>query len=110
MYGRPSVALYLHTINSYAPSHLSRRLCAAKPIFFDDLRHLLRQVIVLRPLVLQDLEYFLLAVHVDDIHDDLFRLQEAMTAVNRLYEVVELVVNSEKNHAVTMPLEIAPAP
>ena len=38
------------------------------------------------------------------------RLQKAVTAVNHLYEVVELIVNSEKNHAVTMPLEIAPAP
>ena len=60
--------------------------------------------------MLQDFEDLLLAVHIDDIHDDLFRLQEPMTAVDRLNEVVELIVDAQKDHAVTISLKVASAP
>ena len=46
----------------------------------------------------------------DDVHDDLMRLQESVTAMNRLDKIVELVVNPKEDHPVTMPLKVAPAP
>ena len=60
--------------------------------------------------MLQDFEDLLLAVHIDDVHDDLFRLQEPVTAVDRLYEVIELIVDAQKDHAVTVSLKVASAP
>ena len=40
---------------------------------------------------------------------DLFFLQEPVNPVDRLYEIVELVPDSEENGLIAMALEIAPA-
>ena len=109
VYGSPAGSFHFHALHSYASFHFLCSMRAAQPVSLDDFFHLLCQAVVLAPLLLQGFQYFLLGVHVDNVHDDLFFLQEAVTAVNRLNEVVELIVDANEDHAMTMALEVAAA-
>ena len=48
-------------------------------------------------------------LRVNDIDDHRLRLQESVNAVNRLDEIMKLIINADKNRPVTVILEIAAA-
>ena len=75
-------------------------------MFFDDLAHVFDHAGVLVPLEAQGAQNLALGFAVDDVDFDLIGLQEAVDAMHRLNEVVELVADAEKDGFVAMVLQL----
>lgn len=79
----------------------------AYSVFADKLGHLPRLIIKSVPLRKQLVEYALLICSVDNVDNDLLRLQETVNSMYCLYKVIKLVINADKYCPVAMFLKIA---
>ena len=99
-------SLFSCTFHTHLPFQSLRLVCRIKAIFLHDLDHLLDHVIMILPLLDQCVLDLPLILHVDDVYNYCVLLQKPVTPVHRLYEVIELIVNSNKYLPVTEPLEV----
>ena len=103
---REILAFYLHSFHSYRAGQLFDLRSPRKPVFFDDLPHLFRKDVVLLPFLHQHVQDRLFRFGVDDVDDDFFFLQKAVDAVDRLYEIVKLVIDTDEDRPMAIPLEV----
>ena len=64
-------------------------------------------LIIVFPFPEKRLFNLLLILHVDNVDDHQLSLQESVTPVNRLNEIVEFIINSDKYLPMTISLKIA---
>ena len=96
------------TLDPDAPGHGFLGTHTAQTVLVNDLPHLLLESIMEPPFLHQGPVNGVFRLGVDNVDDDLFRLEEAVNAVDGLNEIIELVVNTDEDSPVTIPLEIAP--
>ena len=62
---------------------------------------------MLCPLPLQGFDHIILALRVDDVHIDRVILQETVGTVDCLNKILKFVIDTQKDIAVAVPLEVA---
>jgi hypothetical protein len=81
-------------------------LDVVEPVLPDQRRHALGQRVMVRPFLFQPPHLLLLRLGVDDVDPAGVLLTEAQDPVNRLQEVMKLVVDAGIDRAVAMALEV----
>src|SRR3989304_2132556 len=109
IYGRELLPPDLLALYANGTRQLVYDGCCRKPVLLNDPEHLFKEVFMLAPLLHERVEYCGLALGIDDMYLDLFRLQEAAYPVNGLDEVVKLVPYPQEYGFMAMPLKVASA-
>ena len=107
---RPTVTRTLATLAGQLVLQHRHGTRAGESVLAHDRRHLRDERAVHAPLLFEHAADLALRLGVDDVDDDRAGLEEAVDAVHRLDEVVELVTHTEKHHPAAVALEVAAAP
>ena len=100
-------AAHLLPVAAHCPPHARPDGVGGKSVFPNDSGHDFSEFIVQFPFLQQDLPDSFFTVRVNDVNIYFPRLEKTVDTVDRLNEVVEFAVDSDKNRVGTMTLKVA---
>ena len=103
----PYRSFFSASFHAHLPFQPLCLICRVQTIFLHDPYHLCNHVIMVLPLFQQCFLDLALILHVDDVDHNRFRLQKSVAPVDCLNEIIKLIINSQKNLPVTVPLKVA---
>ena len=92
---------------AHASAHPLHNQTVMQPVFLDDGNHLTLKLLMLPPFFEQRFLDLCFTLDINNVDYNFFCLQETVYAMNSLYKVVELIINSQKDCSVAIPLEVA---
>ena len=101
-------SLFSATFHTHLPFQSLCFIIRIKPIFFHDFNHLLHHVVMILPLLDKCIPDFTLVLHVDDVYYHRILLEKPVASMYGLYEVIKLIIDSNKYLSVAISLKVTP--